>query len=109
MVENLVGYIMRKCLWQFHSRAWDRERQNAGIIGMATRILLGQDISTEDRSERCYMADAVIMARGFLCEFPALASLSPDEIRDLMGSLKERLDFLTIRGSLNEELTDPKY
>ena len=30
-IEQLVDYIMKWCLWQFHSRAWDREKQNEGI------------------------------------------------------------------------------
>lgn len=31
-VEQLVDYIMKWCLWQFHSRAWDREKQNEGVL-----------------------------------------------------------------------------
>ena len=32
-VDALMGYIMKHCLWQFHSRTWDRERQNREILG----------------------------------------------------------------------------
>ena len=32
-IEQMIDYIMKKCLWQFHSRSWDRERQNAQILG----------------------------------------------------------------------------
>lgn len=39
-VSQLVDYIMKKCLWQFHSRAWDRSRQNENILGMTSNILL---------------------------------------------------------------------
>jgi nitrogenase delta subunit len=31
-IEPLVDYIMKHCLWQFHSRKWDRERQNREIL-----------------------------------------------------------------------------
>ena len=27
-VDQLVDYIMKWCLWQFNSRAWDRKDQN---------------------------------------------------------------------------------
>jgi nitrogenase delta subunit len=37
-VEALVDYIMKNCLWQFHSRAWDRERQNENILGITNRL-----------------------------------------------------------------------
>ena len=36
-VGQLYDHIMKKCLWQFHSRAWDRERQNEHIIGITSR------------------------------------------------------------------------
>ncbi|MFT3959108.1 MAG: Fe-only/vanadium nitrogenase subunit delta [Desulfovibrio sp.] len=38
-VEVVIDYIMKKCLWQFHSRAWDRERQNEGIMTQTMQIL----------------------------------------------------------------------
>ena len=37
-VEVVIDYIMKKCLWQFHSRAWDRERQNEGIMTQTMRF-----------------------------------------------------------------------
>ena len=41
-VEQLVDYIMKWCLWQFHSRAWDREKQNEGnpciVAGRCRRL-----------------------------------------------------------------------
>lgn len=37
-IEQLVDYIMKKCCSQFHSRAWDREKQNAGILGKTTQL-----------------------------------------------------------------------
>lgn len=35
--------------------------------------------------------------------------MSKEEIKTLMQELKERIDYLTITGSLNTELTDPRY
>lgn len=108
-VEELIDYIMKKCLWQFHSRAWDRERQNKGIIDMTSKLLCGEPVNTDDPADRCYWVDAVMMARGFRRDYPWMEELGEEEIKTLMHKLKERLDFLTITGSLNEELNDPKY
>ena len=43
-VEALVDYIMKHCLWQFHSRNWDREKQNAGVLGKTRQLLCGEDV-----------------------------------------------------------------
>ena len=108
-VEKVIDYIMRKCLWQFHSRAWDRERQNAGIMTQTTQILCGEQPDIESPENRCYWVDAVMMARGLTSENSWLETMGKDDIRELMAAVKKRLDFLTIHGSLNLELTDPKY
>jgi len=38
-VEQIIDYIMKKCLWQFHSRAWDRERQNKEVLAKTCEVL----------------------------------------------------------------------
>lgn len=108
-VDALTDYIMKWCLWQFHSRAWDRERQNEGILRITSQLLCGEEVDTTDPSERCYWADAVVMARDFKTLYPWINDMAPEEIRPMMQALKERIDYLTIKGSLNKELTDPLY
>lgn len=108
-VETIIDYIMKKCLWQFHSRAWDRERQNKGIMTQTMQILCGEDPDVQTPETRCYWVDAVMMAKGLTRDNPWLAEMGKDDIRELMAAAKARLDFLTIHGSLNQELTDPKY
>ena len=108
-VEKIIDYIMKKCLWQFHSRAWDRERQNANILKKTMQLLCNETPDTGTPEDRCYWVDAEMMARGLRRDYPRLAGLQQDEIRNVMGKVRERLDFLTISGSLNQELTDPKY
>ncbi len=108
-IEQLVNYIMKKCLWQFHSRAWDREKQNEGILTKTMQILCGEPVAKETPADRCHWVDAVCLAEGFQSHFPWLATLDQAEIKLLMQGLKERIDFLTITGSLNEELTVPLY
>lgn len=107
--EHLIDFIMKHCLWQFHSRSWDRERQNEGILGMTTRLLCGEDFVPQDPQDRCYWVDAVYMVDSFRERYPWLADLDVPEIQKLMANVKERMDFLTVTGSLNEELTDEHY
>lgn len=108
-VEQLADFIMKNCLWQFHSRTWDRERQNERILDMTTKIVCGEDFEHESAEDRCYWADAMYMADSFDARFPWFAQMSLPQRREIMDSLKERIDFLTIKGSLNEELKDINY
>lgn len=108
-IAQMTDFIMKKCLWQFHSRAWDRERQNANILGMTSQILCGEEIDTAKPEDRCYWVDAVHMAQEFTRHFPWLVDMSIEEKKEIMQGLKDRIDFLTITGSLNEELTDAHY
>lgn len=108
-VEQLVDYIMKWCLWQFHSRAWDREKQNEGILTKTRQLLCEEPVELETPADRCYWVDAVLLARDFQATYPWLATLDKKDIQVLMQGLKDRLDYLTITGSLNQELTDPKY
>lgn len=109
-VEVLIDYIMKHCLWQFHSRAWDRERQNREILGGAKRVLLGEpDEMPNDRLERCHWVDGVSLARAWRDSYPWVATLGASETKELVDAVHSRLDFLTITGSLNLELTDHQY
>ncbi|HWR39360.1 MAG TPA: Fe-only nitrogenase subunit delta [Patescibacteria group bacterium] len=108
-IEPMVDYIMKNCLWQFHSRSWDREKQNAGILGKTTQLLCGEPVEKEDPVDKCYWVEAICLMEAFHSRCPWLATMDKGEIRELMQSLKDRIDFLTITGSLNEELSDPHY
>lgn len=108
-VAQLENYIMKKCLWQFHSRAWDREKQNEGILTKTMQILCGEPVDNESPADRCYWVDAVCLADAYKSKFDWISSLNVNEIKRVMQGLKERIDFLTISGSLNEELTVKQY
>lgn len=109
-VEKLVDYIMKHCLWQFHSRKWDRERQNREILTLAKNILCDESgDAPADRLDRCHWADATILARNYKTTFPWINSLNKTEIGELMQAVLDRMNFLTITGSLNKELTDEHY
>ncbi|GAA2181410.1 Fe-only nitrogenase subunit delta [Brooklawnia cerclae] len=108
-MELLLDHIMKKCLWQFHSRAWDRERQNEHILGMTCDLLCGEEIVPSTPEDKCYYADALDLSRAYRNKFGWLDDLSAQEIRQVMQALREKLDYLTITGSLNEELTDTHY
>lgn len=108
-VESLMDYIMKNCLWQFNSRAWDRVEQNKNILEKATQIMCAEEVSKDTPSERYYWAEAQQMVEAFLEKFPWLKTMDAKEIKEIMAGLKKRLDYQTITGSLNQELNDPNY
>lgn len=108
-VGQLTDYIMKHCLWQFHSRAWDRKIQNEGILGKAAQILCGEPVTLETPLDRCHWVDSVSLVDVFRDQYGWVNSLGTDEIKEVMKGLRERMDFLTITGSLNLELTDQHY
>lgn len=108
-VEQMVDYIMKHCLWQFHSRSWDREKQNAGVLGQTRALLCDQPVTLETPADRCYWVDAVVLADAWRARFGWLSLMTVEAIATLMDALHQRLDYLTITGSLNAELTDKRY
>ncbi|MBW4082665.1 Fe-only nitrogenase subunit delta [Paenibacillus sp. S150] len=108
-VAQLENYIMKKCLWQFHSRTWDREKQNEGVLTKTTQILCDEPVDKGTPADRCYWADAVVLAEEYTKRFDWLAEMGKEEIKLLMQALKERIDYVTITGSLNKELTVKQY
>ncbi len=108
-IAQLEDHIMKKCLWQFHSRAWDRKDQNENILKKATQLLCDEPVELETPLDRCYWADALSLTDSFQSRYEWLAAMSKEDIKLLMQGLKERIDFVTITGSLNAELTDPRY
>lgn len=108
-VAQLEDYIMKKCLWQFHSRAWDREKQNEGILTKTMQILCGEPVEKDNPADRCHWVDAVVLAEAYRERFDWIVSSTKEDIKEVMAELKERIDFLTITGSLNEELKVKAY
>lgn len=108
-IAQLEDFIMKNCLWQFHSRSWDRIRQNENILLKTTQLLCDEEVDKSTPTERCYWVDALYLAESFQKRFDWINSMGKDDIKALIQGLKERIDYLTVNGSLNKELTDPLY
>ncbi|ALK10658.1 Fe-only nitrogenase subunit delta [Blastochloris viridis] len=108
-LDQMVDYIMKYCLWQFNSRGWDRKKQNAGIIPRTAQLLTGEEVARETPSDRYYWVEAVTLAEAYRERMPWLADMTKEEIKTLLQRLHERIDYLVVDGSLNEELTVPHY
>ena len=108
-MSQLENYIMKNCLWQFNSRAWDRETQNEEIMTKAKQLLCGENVKLETPSDRYYWAEAVCLVDAFKEFYPWINTMEKSDVASLMQALKDRLDYVCITGSLNAELTDVNY
>lgn len=108
-INQLEDYIMKHCLWQFHSREWDRKRQNEWILKQTTQLLCGEEVDKSTPELKCYWVDALSMAENWQKRFAWISAMKKEEIKSMMAKLKERIDYVTITGSLNKELTVSLY
>ena len=105
----MFGYVQERCLWQFHSRSWDRKENIEGIIAAATEMLHGKPLHRHTPMDRLFYADAKSMVDDFKERFPWIEGLEPTKITELMTGLKDALVDHTITHSLNHELTHTLY
>jgi Fe-only nitrogenase delta subunit len=108
-IEQLLDYIMKNCLWQFHSRSWDRKVQNDGVMGKAMQLLCKEPVDINTPLDKCHWVDALCLVEDYKRLFPWLISLDKEELKQLVHGVHERLDHVTITGSLNLELNDQHY
>jgi len=108
-IEQLVDYIMKNCLWQFNSRAWDRKNQNEGIVSKTTQLLCDETVDVGTPEQRCYWVEAKILADEYKRLYPWIATMDKSEIKVLMQGFKDRIDYLTITASRNTEINDKLY
>jgi vanadium nitrogenase delta subunit len=108
-VDEIVTYIQENCLWQFFSRTWDRESNINGILALAFKILTGETPKCETPDERCYFANANSLAAEMKAKLPWLKELGKDDLAGVIAKVKDQIEDITVKHSLNGELNLPGY
>lgn len=109
--KQLSEFVFERCLWQFHSRAWDREENINGILGVVTDLLIDQPdkISKETLIDKCFYADGKVLADEFNEKFPWLKDVSTEDKKALIEDVKKKVTEIAVDKSRNEELRTPFY
>jgi len=107
--EEVVTFIQERCLWQFFSRSWDREENIQGIVDILSNIYKGNHISLETPAERCFYADAKILAGQLKEHCPWITQVSADQLDEVLDAVKARLTEITVTKSQNGELKTANY
>lgn len=110
-VDEILEFIMERCLWQFHSREWDRTENINGIFGMLPKLLAGEKISAKDLEpkDKCHYADAKILSDQLIEKFSYIKDMSASEKDELLNGVKAKLVDVSITKCRNEELRVPFY
>ncbi len=108
-VQQLVGYVQERCLWQFFSRTWDRQENIDGIMAAAEALLAGEKPKRDTPMEKLFYVDALEMVKDFRARFPWIATITPQEAKELIAGLKAEMIDIAITRSLNQELSHSLY
>ncbi|MBM9614106.1 V-containing nitrogenase subunit delta [Desulfobulbus rhabdoformis] len=108
-IEQLTEYIQKDCLWQFFSRAWDREENIEGVLNGTEALLTGPVEEATSDMDRCHMADAKVLSRAFTSSFGWIRDMNKEELHALFQGVKQRMREIVITSSHNEELHVKNY
>ncbi|WP_375479029.1 V-containing nitrogenase subunit delta, partial [uncultured Nostoc sp.] len=101
---QVTKLIQERCLWQFHSRAWDREENINGVLNMAAQILTGEKVVLETLIDRGFYADAKILSADLEIRFSWLGNMENSQKKAVVESVKAMLIDIVITKSKNGEL-----
>ncbi len=107
--EEITAYIQERCLWQFHSRSWDREENINGVINKAAAILSAQQLVLETLIDKLHYADAKILVDDLKARFSWLSEMKNADIKTVLELVRQKLLHIAITGSLNSELNHSLY
>jgi nitrogenase delta subunit len=108
-VRELFLYVQERCLWQFVSRAWDREANIENITRMTGDLILGEKPKIETAIDKQYYADAIELVSGLKQRVRWVFQESPDDLRAILDGLKDELLDLAVKSATNNELNWQLY
>jgi V-containing nitrogenase delta subunit len=107
--ESLVKFIQERCLWQFVSRAPDREENIDGVLSLVGILLTGGVPKLQTPMDRLHYANANHLVTEIKTEFPWLSHLGKDDLFAVITGAIKRIHDITVKNSKNGELHQPLY
>ncbi|MBD2434497.1 MULTISPECIES: nitrogenase vanadium-iron protein, alpha chain [Fischerella] len=107
--EEITTYIQERCLWQFHSRSWDREENINGVINKAIAIFNEEQVVNETLVDKLHYADAKILVLDLKTKFSWINKAQKAHITAVLELVRQKLLHIAITGSLNAELNHSLY
>lgn len=107
--QKVYDYILERCLWQFFSRNWDRERNINQILKNMAALFSGEEVPKETNLDKCYYADARILLEQLTERYPWLVECSAKEVKGIADQVTDKLMEVAVTNSLNAERTVEYY
>jgi hypothetical protein len=107
--DDLVTFIQERCLWQFVSRAHDREENINGVLSLLGEILTGGSPKLKTPVQRLHFANANRLASEVKVAFPWLVEIPKEDMQGVVTGAIARIHELVVEKSLNGELHQPGY
>jgi hypothetical protein len=107
--DELVAFIQERCLWQFVSRAHDREENINGVLSLLGEILTGGSPKLETPMQRLHFANANHLASEVKTAFPWLTESPKEDVQGVVSGVIAKIHELVVEKSLNGELHMPGY
>jgi vanadium nitrogenase delta subunit len=108
-IEQLFLYFQERCLWQFHSRSWDREDNINGITDDVIKLLTGKRVEMETPEDKCHYADSRILVDDLKKRFPWILELKDSERSAVVEGARDKLMAVVVTNSKNAELNNENY
>lgn len=108
-IKAVYDFIVERCLWQFFSRNWDRERNINGIMKNVALLYAGKEVPKETNQDKCYYADAKILLEQLMDKFTWFEELNSKDVFEISDKVIEKLLYLAVTNSLNAERTVEYY
>ena len=107
--QAVFDFVQERCLWQFFSRNWDRERNITSIMKNVADLFSGKEVPKETNLDKCYFADAKILLEQLSERYEWFAGLTGQEVAEICDKVKDKLIDLAVTNSLNAERTLEYY
>ncbi|OPX43394.1 nitrogenase vanadium-iron protein delta chain [Ruminiclostridium hungatei] len=109
-VAELYKFFQQRYLWQFYSRAWDRDENINGILDKLPVIFSGGQPEVADTlKDRAFYAEARIVAMEVTERYPWVKDMDVSQLKSTIDAVKEKIIDVTITKSQNGELNIQNY
>ena len=102
--KEIFDYIQQRCLWQTHSREWDRRNNIEGVMDRVKALLTNEEIINNTLLEKAYYADAKVLVSQLEEHIAWIKEAKNEEITSALDGAKDELFRVFIDKCLNGEI-----
>lgn len=107
---EMYEFMQERFLWQFYSRAWDRENNMDGIFKVVEALLTGEKVERgTDNMSRYFYAEGYEVTSEMKKKLEWIEKTSTDDMKEILKLVHAKLVDVMITNSINGELNLEAY